>query len=64
MNDQIELLSATEYTSEKEKNAKLDFGKLDFLALSKVLSDNCDNMEYKIRTNTIPIERIKVKNYE
>lgn len=64
MNDQIELLSATECTSEKEKNEKLDFGKLDFLALSKFSSDNCDNREYKIHTGTIPIERIKVKNYE
>lgn len=60
MNDQIELLSATECTSEKEKNAKLDFAKLDFSALSKVSSDNCDNREYIIRTGTISIERIKV----
>lgn len=60
MNDQIELLSTTGCTFEKGKNAKLDFGKLDFSALSKVSSDNYDNRKYKIHTGTIPIERIKV----
>lgn len=59
MNDQIELLSATEYDSKKDSKFDLDFSKIDFSGLSKLFFDGCENREYKIFTGTIPAGRIK-----
>lgn len=54
MNDQIELLSATECNSNKDSKMHLDFS-----GLSKLSSGGCNNREYKFSTGIIPIERIK-----
>lgn len=56
MNDQIELLSATEYNADKQK-ARIDLGEIDF---SSFPIEKEDSREYKIYTGTILIERIKV----